>query len=188
MYRCSSRHDADRLPMSRSRKTKQISRASEDPDTRPWPQYSAVPPLSITHETIAHGWHPHKNGNLTPNDFTYGSNQKVWWRCSECRQSWAARIEDRTLNKSGCPFCAGKRASPDRNLQVCYPVIAAQWHRSRNGSIKPRDILPMSEYTLLGGNVLTCASMYGKFVLPSGPLPELGAHFVLAIGHHLLIL
>ena len=26
-------------------------------------------------------WHPTKNGELTPNDFTYGSNKKVWWRC-----------------------------------------------------------------------------------------------------------
>ena len=26
-------------------------------------------------------WHPTKNGELTPNDFTYESNKKVWWLC-----------------------------------------------------------------------------------------------------------
>ena len=26
-------------------------------------------------------WHPTKNGDLTPNDFTHGSGKKVWWLC-----------------------------------------------------------------------------------------------------------
>jgi len=27
-------------------------------------------------------WHPTKNGNLNPRDFTKGSNQIIWWICS----------------------------------------------------------------------------------------------------------
>ena len=26
-------------------------------------------------------WHPTRNGELTPDDFTHGSRKKVWWLC-----------------------------------------------------------------------------------------------------------
>ena len=26
-------------------------------------------------------WHPTKNGDLKPEDFTTGSSKKVWWQC-----------------------------------------------------------------------------------------------------------
>ena len=26
-------------------------------------------------------WHPTKNGELKPEDFTHGSGEKVWWLC-----------------------------------------------------------------------------------------------------------
>jgi hypothetical protein len=32
---------------------------------------------SIPH--LVKEWHPTKNGDLTPDDFTHGSNKKVWW-------------------------------------------------------------------------------------------------------------
>ena len=28
-------------------------------------------------------WHPTKNGDLTPNDFTHATRKKVWWLCTE---------------------------------------------------------------------------------------------------------
>ena len=28
-------------------------------------------------------WHPTKNGELTPDDFTHGTHKKVWWLCSK---------------------------------------------------------------------------------------------------------
>jgi hypothetical protein len=117
---------------------------AEEANIRPWYTFSGSSPLSVTHKSIARNWHPHKNGNFTPGEFTYGSNEKVWWFCRVCQHAWDARILDRTLNKSGCPCCAGKVATPENNLKVLFPDVAAQWHPKKNGKLKPEAVLPKS--------------------------------------------
>ena len=32
---------------------------------------------------LAAEWHPTKNGELVPEDISYGSGRKLWWRCAE---------------------------------------------------------------------------------------------------------
>ena len=56
---------------------------------------------------IAAQWHPTLNGQRTPEMFTCGSNQKVWWRCGD-GHVWQAPISRRYYEKSGCPVCIGK--------------------------------------------------------------------------------
>jgi hypothetical protein len=43
---------------------------------------------------------PNQIGDLTPNDFTYGSNKKVWWLCPK-GHSYEAIIEKRTNRNRG---------------------------------------------------------------------------------------
>ena len=38
--------------------------------------------LKVLNSEIAGQWHPTKNGNLTPEMFRSGSDEKVWWKCS----------------------------------------------------------------------------------------------------------
>ncbi|RKJ16688.1 hypothetical protein D7X33_47280, partial [Butyricicoccus sp. 1XD8-22] len=35
--------------------------------------------LASLNPELASQWHPNRNGNLTPQDITCGSNKKVWW-------------------------------------------------------------------------------------------------------------
>ena len=85
-------------------------------------------------------WHPTKNGELTPNDFTYGSNKKVWWLCSK-NHSYKRAIKDRTgRNKYGCSFCSGRKPSEDNNLLVLFPEIAKDWHPTKNGDLMPNQV------------------------------------------------
>lgn len=117
----------------------------EEYDLRPWYLYSAAAPLSVTHPRIAEEWHSAKNGIWTPADYTYGSNESVWWRChANQSHQWRARIEDRTIARSGCPYCSGKLATPDNNLLVSFPKIAAEWHPQKNNKLKPALVLPKS--------------------------------------------
>ena len=52
--------------------------------------------LNITHPHIAKQWHPTKNGNLQPNNFTFGSSKKVWWKCDKYKDhEWEASINKR---------------------------------------------------------------------------------------------
>ena len=88
-------------------------------------------------------WHPTKNGALTPKLVTYGSKQKVWWRC-ERGHEWQAAVYTRT-GGTGCPICAGKQVLPGVNdLASQYPEVAAQWHPEKNAPWTAADVLPGS--------------------------------------------
>jgi len=45
------------------------------------------------------------------------------------------------LRGAGCRSCAGKIASKDNNLLVLYPALAAQWHPTKNGDLKPDAVM-----------------------------------------------
>lgn len=62
-------------------------------------------------------WHPTKNGELKPTDFTKSSNKSVWWLLpyddpvtgKHFDFEWEARIQNRTDNNSGCPYLTGSK-------------------------------------------------------------------------------
>jgi hypothetical protein len=88
-------------------------------------------------------WHPDKNGDLTPDAITSGSQRKVWWRCDQGHE-WMGLPYDRAKRGSGCPYCRGKRILPGMDLESLYPHLAGQWHPKRNGELSPEDVLPGS--------------------------------------------
>ena len=88
---------------------------------------------------IAAEWHPTKNGDSRPEDFTSGSShKKVWWLCPK-GHSYDALIYSRTSNNSGCPYCSGKRVGKDNNLKCLFPKVASEWHPTKNGDSRPED-------------------------------------------------
>ena len=96
--------------------------------------------LSLIYPDIAKQWHPTKNGDLKPEDFTRGSEVKVWWKCSKGDDhEWESNINNRTLGGTGCPFCVGQKAGKDNNVLFLFPDIAKQWHPTKNGDLKPED-------------------------------------------------
>jgi len=59
------------------------------------------PSLAETHPELAKQWHPSKNGELSPEKVSKGSNKKVWWKCPEGDDhEWEAIIALRTGKKS----------------------------------------------------------------------------------------
>ena len=87
---------------------------------------------------LAAQWHPVKNGDLTPQQVAPGANRKVWWRC-EKGHDYQAAVAARTINGSGCPYCAGKKVLPGFNdLASREPLLAKQWHPTLNGSLTPQ--------------------------------------------------
>lgn len=88
---------------------------------------------------VAAQWHPTKNGNLTPQDVAPFSNKRAWWLCPHGHE-WSAIINSRSQG-SRCPYCAGKRVIPGQtDLASLDPSLAAQWHPTRNGDLKPTDV------------------------------------------------
>lgn len=99
---------------------------------------------------LAAEWHPSLNGDLTPDKVRCKSNKKVWWLCPMCGHEWRTAVGNRA-NGAGCLPCSRKRrqrrleAFPpqhpavDASLAEQFPLIAAQWHPSRNGSRVPSE-------------------------------------------------
>ena len=86
---------------------------------------------------IAKEWDYEKNGDLRPEDYTGGSNKKVWWRCSR-GHSWLAEINKRFTYGRGCPYCSGTKVWPGYNdIATTHPLVAAEWDHEKNGGLRP---------------------------------------------------
>jgi len=94
--------------------------------------------LQTLNTELARQWNYSKNGDLTPNEVGAYSNKKVWWRCEKGHE-WEAVIASRMSGKR-CPFCSGRYANDDNNLQRINPELSRQWHPSKNGNLSPYDV------------------------------------------------
>lgn len=85
-------------------------------------------------------WNKEKNTGISPKDISYGSRQKMWWRCTYGHE-WQAAVYTRTGQGSGCPYCAGKKLLPGFNsLAFEHPLLAQQWHPTKNSGLTPDDV------------------------------------------------
>lgn len=94
--------------------------------------------LASRFPALAKEWHPTKNGNLQPTQISPVSKRRVWWICPRGHEYLSA-VGRRTMRKSGCPYCDGKKVLAGFNdLATTYPQIAAQWHPNLNGALTPQ--------------------------------------------------
>ena len=98
-----------------------------------------------TNPEITKQWHPTKNGDLTPESFTSGSNQKVWWLCDKkcpkgCSHEWETKINDRCgIKETDCPYCCYPVLKICKHMSITetHPDIAKQWHPTKNNDLTP---------------------------------------------------
>lgn len=91
-------------------------------------------------------WHPTLNLPLTPGQLSAGSKQDIWWRC-KLDHVWKASADQRKRG-SGCPECVKatrgekvRQAAVRRgSLADNYPAIAALWHPTKNGNLRPSQV------------------------------------------------
>ena len=90
--------------------------------------------LEITHPDLASEWHPIRNGNMTPDKVTRGSDKKVWWQCKN-GHVWEASVSHRVSGR-GCPVCAGKHILVGFNdLPTLYPELMEEWDWEKNEDV-----------------------------------------------------
>ena len=105
---------------------------------------------------IAKKWNYEKNGNLTPEMFSIGSEEIVWWKCPKCGHEWKISINSMTGKKrgNGCAVCAKtERAKKNiitkikngNSLAEKAPRKAELWHPTKNGKLTPYDITASSD-------------------------------------------
>jgi len=104
--------------------------------------------LQALNQELATEWHPTLNQHLRPDQVRPHSHKKVWWRCRlNPNHDWSASIDSRTRG-NGCPFCAGQKATTERNLKALHPDIMEEWDIEKNVGIDPEKILPASSRTV----------------------------------------
>ena len=59
-------------------------------------------------------WDYDKNGDLTPDDISYGSNKEVYWLCKN-NHSFLLSPKRKRCSRFGCPYCNGKKIKIDFN-------------------------------------------------------------------------
>ena len=117
--------------------------------------------LATINPELAAQWHPTKNGDLKPTQVTANSGLKVWWslpydipldypieplRGKHFKFEWEASIDNRNKHQS-CPYLIGKAVWPGFNdLATINPKLAAQWHPTKNGDLKPTQVTANSGY------------------------------------------
>lgn len=82
------------------------------------------------------------NGPEPLTNYSIYSNKRVWWECSN-GHVYEAVIKNRTRG-SNCPYCSGKRVSRQNALAVNFPLVAAEWHPTKNGELTPLQITASS--------------------------------------------
>ena len=96
--------------------------------------------LQTKYPKLATEWHTVKNGDLKPDAILFGSHKTVWWKC-QFGHEWEAEVKSRTLQKTGCPFCSGRRTIVGVNdLQTKCPDISKEWNYEKNGNLIPADV------------------------------------------------
>jgi hypothetical protein len=98
--------------------------------------------LEIKNPDIAKQWHPIKNGDLKPRNVIAGGHKMIWFICPNGPDhEWKADLSSRVKNNRGCPFCSGSMVSKTNSLKTISPNIAKEWHPTKNGKLKPEDVV-----------------------------------------------
>lgn len=58
--------------------------------------------------------------------------QCYWWICSKGHE-WNTAIRSRVSQNNKCPYCAGRKATPENNLLALHPEVAKFFNEEKNG-------------------------------------------------------
>lgn len=90
--------------------------------------------------SIAAEWDYNKNGELTPEQISYGNAKKVFWICPS-GHSYEKSINARTNKGYGCPYCSNVLLLTGFNdVTTVHPEYLYEWDYEKN-VIKPEDLL-----------------------------------------------
>ena len=89
------------------------------------------------HPQLIKYWDYEKNKGIDPNKLARFSNIKVYWKCSECGNSWRTSPN----NIRGCAVCSGQKVKKGFNdLLFVNPELAKEWDYELNKNIKPDEV------------------------------------------------
>lgn len=104
--------------------------------------------LTITHPELCKEWDYEKN-EKGPENYTHGSHAKVFWILNYYDTTknknfvfrWKSSIASRTMHNGKCPYLSNHAVLEGYNdLSSKNPELAALWHPTKNGNLKPTEV------------------------------------------------
>ena len=99
--------------------------------------------LATTNPEILNEWDYEKNKSITPFDISYGSDKKVWWKCSKGHE-YIVSVAHKIKQNIKCPICANQQLLKDYNdFATKHPQLLKEWNYEKNDKlgIKPDEIV-----------------------------------------------
>ena len=120
-------------------------------------------------ELIASEWDWIRNNanNLQPDAITPGSTVKACWHCNTCDGHYDMRVNAKTTNRQGCPYCAGRQVLQGFNdLASQYPKLIKNewdWNANIKKGLKP-DVITSCSHVKANWHCDTCDGRYEMMV------------------------
>ena len=92
--------------------------------------------LTVSKSHLISEWHPTKNKEVSPENYTIGSRKVVWWKCDNGHE-WQIAIQRRGLQNAKCNEC--------KSLVFLQPNYKDDWDKIKNHNISAKDITYRSE-------------------------------------------
>ncbi len=70
-------------------------------------------------------------------------SKTLFFKCNKCSEVWDTSWEYITEGTK-CPYCVGKRVSPNRNLKTERPDLSEEWDYEKNNGKLPENFMPYS--------------------------------------------
>lgn len=110
-----------------------------------WPGYND---LLSRYPLVASQFHPTRNGTVSPTEISFASNKTYWWYLpyddpvlGHFDFEWEAKVNNRTLLGENCPFLGNDKVWKGYNdLLSCVPLVAREWHKTKNRRLKPDEV------------------------------------------------
>ena len=103
--------------------------------------------LQTLYPDIAKEWDYENNKEIKPNQYVPGSNIRVWWKCSKCKNRWKTSIQARIQRNTGCPKCARIKQRLTRRIteieqkgSLTDPLLIQEWNYDKNGDLTPQTV------------------------------------------------
>lgn len=102
--------------------------------------------LASKYPVLLEDWDYEKNA-IKPDEITFGSAKKAYWKCHICGHEWAASVNTRTSGE-GCRICGNKRGAEKRvrtivekghSLKDMAPELLKEWDYEKN-SFLPEEV------------------------------------------------
>lgn len=98
----------------------------------------------VNEKWLMNEFNTEKNQNIDIQNVTYNSKDKIWWKCEKGHE-WQTLYSSRSIRKSKCPYCVGKRILPGYNdFATLFPKLSNEWDLERNTGVNMHMIAPGS--------------------------------------------